>query len=248
MPNILFVFAHPDDETFSCGGTISRYAKDENTSVYLYCATLGEAGKTGNPPVCSREDLPKQRTFELFQAARQLGIDWVTLRNYGDGKLKDRDAKTLVRDISRTLKKVRPHVVVTFPPHGISGHPDHQVIQQATYEAVLSVQHLFLPRLYYVVIPESAAEGVDQAIHTTPEEDVTTAISVAGERKQIMLALQCHASQHLSIERVFPGVLQGEWENLRTVEYYQQVWPQAHKRNKRETDWFSDNEKSGGSH
>jgi len=42
----LFAFAHPDDETFTCGGSIARYADQGNTRLVLYCATRGEAGKT----------------------------------------------------------------------------------------------------------------------------------------------------------------------------------------------------------
>src|SRR5690606_818398 len=42
----LLVFAHPDDETFTCGGSIARYADRKDTRIVLYCATRGEAGKT----------------------------------------------------------------------------------------------------------------------------------------------------------------------------------------------------------
>ena len=39
----LFVFAHPDDETFSSGGTIAKLSKS-GVIVKLICATKGEAG------------------------------------------------------------------------------------------------------------------------------------------------------------------------------------------------------------
>ena len=52
----LLVFAHPDDETFTCGGSIARYADRKDTRIVLYCATRGEAGKTAGvcPPGTAR--------------------------------------------------------------------------------------------------------------------------------------------------------------------------------------------------
>jgi len=47
---ILFLLAHPDDETFGTGGTIARYAR-AGAEVHLATATRGEAGMVGEPPV-----------------------------------------------------------------------------------------------------------------------------------------------------------------------------------------------------
>ena len=43
---LLFVLAHPDDETLGNGGTIARYA-DEGIEVHLVTATGGEEGWFG---------------------------------------------------------------------------------------------------------------------------------------------------------------------------------------------------------
>jgi LmbE family N-acetylglucosaminyl deacetylase len=39
---LLFVGAHPDDETFGIGGTLAQYAA-AGVNVYYACATRGEA-------------------------------------------------------------------------------------------------------------------------------------------------------------------------------------------------------------
>jgi hypothetical protein len=92
----------------------------------------------------------------------------------------------------------------------------HQVVVQACDQAKNRLPF----KLYYVVIPQSAApEG--RSIFTTPDDDVTTYIDVTAHRQEIMEALRQHRTQHLSIERVFPGVLAGDWQQLRTTEYYQ---------------------------
>ncbi len=40
---LMFVGAHPDDETFGVGGTLAQYAAG-GVKVYYVCATRGEAG------------------------------------------------------------------------------------------------------------------------------------------------------------------------------------------------------------
>jgi LmbE family N-acetylglucosaminyl deacetylase len=46
---LMAVFAHPDDESFGIGRTISRYAADPDVRVVLVCATRGEAGEISDP-------------------------------------------------------------------------------------------------------------------------------------------------------------------------------------------------------
>lgn len=48
QPTLLAVFAHPDDEAFSVGGTLTHYAR-RGVRVVLACATRGEAGKITVP-------------------------------------------------------------------------------------------------------------------------------------------------------------------------------------------------------
>ncbi|PTX59875.1 LmbE family N-acetylglucosaminyl deacetylase [Melghirimyces profundicolus] len=216
---LMFVFAHPDDETFATGGTIVRYARRPDCETVLFCATRGEAGHPGTPALCPKEQLGEVREKELAEAADVLGIDRVILRDYGDGRLREAPFDQLVGDVEARIRREKPDAVVTFPPHGISGHPDHQVIQHATREAVARLGNVHQPFLYYIVIPQST--GIIRAAHTTPDREITHRIPVAPWRREIMEALRCHRTQHLSVERVFPGVLDGDWQLLRTTEFYQ---------------------------
>ncbi|GGE11111.1 PIG-L domain-containing protein [Marinithermofilum abyssi] len=218
---LLWVFAHPDDESFACGGTIARYAANGWRTV-LYCATRGDAGSPGTPPLCTPEQLGDVRADELSRAARVLGLDRVILRDYGDGRLTQYPQNELTRDIRQVIREEKPEVVITFPAEGISGHPDHRVIHQATVKAVQGLSQC-VPRLYFVVIPGSV--GRKSVPFPTPDDQVTHQIEVSPYREQIMRALQQHRTQHRSIERVFPGVMQGEWKSLRTREYYQAANP-----------------------
>ena len=49
MPlTLLAVFAHPDDESFACGGTLTRY-ESQGVRVVSICATRGEVGMISDP-------------------------------------------------------------------------------------------------------------------------------------------------------------------------------------------------------
>ena len=57
---LLAVFAHPDDEAFAVGGTLSRYAA-EGCKVHLVTATRGEAGRISGTGLATNANLPHVR-------------------------------------------------------------------------------------------------------------------------------------------------------------------------------------------
>src|ERR671913_414228 len=97
-PTILFIFAPPDDESFSGAGTAMKYAAKGVRSV-LVTATLGERGKSGDPPICTVEELPAVRERELRLAAEIIGFDELHLLGYRDRELSDAQPE----DIRRAL-------------------------------------------------------------------------------------------------------------------------------------------------
>src|ERR1700754_2914168 len=86
--SILFSFAHPDDESFAGGGTAMKYAS-EGARTILVTATRGERGKTGNPPVCSPEELGAWRERELREVVNIVKFDELHLLAYRDRELVD---------------------------------------------------------------------------------------------------------------------------------------------------------------
>ncbi len=69
---ILTFFAHPDDETMFLGGTFA-YLADRGAEIHFICATRGEGGDMGDPPICTREDLGQIREEELRCAVEHPG-------------------------------------------------------------------------------------------------------------------------------------------------------------------------------
>src|SRR3970282_1227322 len=83
---ILFVMAHPDDETFGPGGTIARYAHS-GEKVRLATPTREELGMIADPPVTDREHLWEVRARELLAAAEILGLAKVHFLGLVDGQV-----------------------------------------------------------------------------------------------------------------------------------------------------------------
>jgi LmbE family N-acetylglucosaminyl deacetylase len=136
MAAIAAVFAHPDDETFSIGGTIATYAA-RGVRWDLFCATDGDAGRSSGVPIGSRAELGALRRNELIAAARLLGVRGeIIARGHPDGGLAVVDPDDLVGDIVRFLRRARPDVVITFGPEGApNAHRDHRAISRAATAA-----------------------------------------------------------------------------------------------------------------
>ncbi|MEF2967703.1 PIG-L family deacetylase [Paenibacillus sp. M1] len=131
---LLAVFAHPDDETFICGGTLAKYAA-EGTEITLVSATRGEMGRRmGNPPYLNRETIAAARERELREACDCLGISRLHFLNIRDKTVEFIDEAHLTARIEALIAETQPDVVLTFHEK-LGGHPDHCAIGKLTTEA-----------------------------------------------------------------------------------------------------------------
>ncbi len=186
---LLAVLAHPDDETFLCGGTLARYAS-ESTRVSLICATRGEAGEISDPSLARPENLGEVREGELRAACRALGVQDLTILGYRDSGMEGAedndhpqafrraDMDEIVGHVVRIVRRTRPQVLLTFDPNGGYGHPDHITVHTAAVEAfsaaanpnrypdqiIRGLQPHRPERLYYAVFPRSAVKSIHAAM------------------------------------------------------------------------------------
>ncbi|WP_377888765.1 PIG-L deacetylase family protein [Alkalihalobacillus sp. R86527] len=226
MPKtILFAFAHPDDESFTCGGTLVELSQQKDTKTVLYSATAGDAGKCGEPPICTRENLASVRRDELTEAATHLGINELIIDDYQDGKLSELSPSTLKNRLINLIDHYKPDAVVTFPPHGLSGHSDHTAIQEATLQAVQEKESS-VKELYYTTFPQSLATETGNPAFADPDENITLIKSFTGDHmKTVQLALLAHKTQHLSVERVFPTIHHNNgFSKFNNKEYFIKAW------------------------
>lgn len=205
----LFIFAHPDDETFTSGGTIAKLTKSGNI-VKVISATKGEAGDLGDPPVSSRDKLGEIRVKEQLAAAKILGVNEVFFLNLPDGTLAKLRNEELVISILSIIKKEIPDTVVTFDKNGVSNHPDHIAISKAATVAYhqYSKTQLKKTKLYHTATPKSYLEIYEQKNLTysafgkqrgLPDHMITTKVRIDFEIKD--KASRKYKSQHKDWER-----------------------------------------------
>jgi len=172
--SLLAIYAHPDDEAFGTGGTISRYAS-EGAKVYLICATRGEVGEISDSSLATPETLGYVREDELRCAAETMGVTDLVFLDYRDsgmdGTPENLDCRAFINapalevilKLVYFIRKWRPETIVTFEPNGGYGHPDHIAIHRHTLAAFhAAADPNFHPelglswqasRLFYTVIP-----------------------------------------------------------------------------------------------
>jgi len=208
---ILCVFAHPDDESFGVGGALAAYAA-RGVSVDLLCATRGQAGQLGDPPVTTQENLGAVREEALREAAQLLGMREVVMLDYEDGQLCNVPYAPLLAAVMNAYRRLRPAAVVCFGPNGISGHPDHIVTHRAATEAFWRLRGEVpeLQRLYYPAIPRffrrrGAAMG---PITLGPDNTPNTEIPVPPEAFTAQLAALAKHAETQRDAREMSAVLQ----------------------------------------
>lgn len=131
MKKMLLSFAHPDDESFACGGTVAKYVK-AGWKVHCIVATNGDAGQVGDVVLGDGESVGDVRRKELKRAASELGIEAVAFLDYRDGALAGLPPGELEEKIHEKMTDFEPDVTITYDTTGVSNHPDHVKICYAT--------------------------------------------------------------------------------------------------------------------
>ena len=217
--SLLVVLAHPDDEIFH--GGILAHLSAQGVRVTLVCATNGEAGKA-HPSVGTVDDLGTLRTEELRLSCQRLGIEPPVLLGFHDSARGERqrhdDGRALANvdmlEVEQAIRQViadlKPHVILTFDPHGGYYHPDHLAVQRATTAAFFSSgtmgaaapERLFYGTLLRDVFRRLAddsrgrgiTDGLDPDVFGTAPEMVAVSFDAASFVQRKFLALAAHRS------------------------------------------------------
>ena len=197
--NILAFFAHPDDETILGGGTLSLLARSGARVNYL-CATRGEGGETGEPPLCSEAELGAVREHELVCAVGSLGGSSLTFLDYIDPRVGPdqqlyaytQDLTFLAVQVAATIRQFGIHAVITHGSNGEYGHPAHVITHQAARIAVESFGQN-APLLYTVAaaFPEHPWPRI-----SNPDDPAHLVLDITPVLAGKTQAALCHRTQH----------------------------------------------------
>jgi len=127
MLRLLCFTAHPDDEAGGFGGTLLRYA-ERGVETHVICLTPGQAA-THRGSAKTDDELSALRRGEFESSSKLLKISHGQVLDYPDGKLDRQDFFAVVADLTRRVREVRPHVVMSMGTEGaITAHPDHSMV------------------------------------------------------------------------------------------------------------------------
>jgi LmbE family N-acetylglucosaminyl deacetylase len=127
MHRLLCFTAHPDDEAGGFGGTLLHYG-EQGVETHVICLTPGQAA-THRGGAQSDEELSRMRRQEFATSCKLLRVASATVLDYPDGRLDRQDFMTVVQDLTRRVRALRPHVIITMGPEGaITAHPDHSMV------------------------------------------------------------------------------------------------------------------------
>lgn len=183
---LLVVLPHPDDESFSAGGTLAACADAGVRGVYL-CGTYGDMGRRmGRPAFANRESLRDVRERELREAGAVLGAE-VRMLGLRDKCVEFEDPHAVARRIRAVIDEVRPSSVITFYP-GYAVHPDHDALGWFTQLAVRGIVQEDRPRLLAAAVGDR-----ERNVAILGEPDVVADIAATRQRK--VDALKAHRSQ-----------------------------------------------------
>ena len=237
---MLLVHAHPDDETITTGGVIARYLA-EGAEVTVVTCTLGEEGEVigerwAGLVADQADQLGGYRVLELTSALAELGAGAPQFLG-GAGRWRDSgmagtpaaanprafvhaDPAVATGLLADLIRRLRPHVVITYDEHGGYGHPDHIQAHEVTMAAVSAAESVVdaasdaqawrVPKVYLTVAEEeSLAAGLARlgevpagwsvpAAGELPShrwEEITTEIDISGVLERKVRALAAHATQ-----------------------------------------------------
>ena len=191
------IHAHPDDQEFSVGGTLAKWAR-AGCEIISVIVTSGDSGS--NDPAkdgSHKQELAELREKEQLAANAVLGIKQTIFLHYPDGELEPTIA--LRKDLTRLIRQYKPDTVATGNPEAwfygdeYVNHPDHRAAAQAACEAVFPSAGT---RLIFTDLLAAGYEPHDvRRLYIHGTEKPNTWVDITDTMDLKVQALQQHVSQ-----------------------------------------------------
>lgn len=150
MPRLLAFIPHPDDESYSFGGTIALAAR-AGWDCYVECASSGERGKRHDGGDLAPNGVAEAREAELEASCRLLGADRPRFWGLPDGELRSHRGEQ--PRILAAITRLQPDLLLALGPDGAYGHPDHIALHRWVNEAWAALPAGRPPLLYAAFLP-----------------------------------------------------------------------------------------------
>ena len=199
---VLYIFPHPDDESFGPSGAINKQVR-EGHEVYLLTLTKGGATKIRFDLGLSVEEMGEVRYREMQNVSRVLGLSGMNVMDLPDSGLKLLDPRIIEEAVSAEIERLKPDVVVTYAVHGISGFQDHLVTHAAVKRVFCEMRDssVYPKRLCLLTVDKETSDMQKHfKLSYSSEEEIGCKIRLSEQDiEKAMEALDCYISYEKTI-------------------------------------------------
>jgi N-acetylglucosamine malate deacetylase 2 len=195
---ILYIFPHPDDESFGPAPVLSKQI-DQGHEVFLLTLTRGGATRVRHALGLSVAEMGEIRYQEMRKVEKVLRLSGMTVLDLPDSGLQEMDPREIEQVIAGHIQQLRPQVLVTYPVHGVSGFHDHLVTHAVVKRLYLEMKDQgadYLKRLAFFTIPNTTSQPIRPDLFVMKQSDpglIDCEIALTDADKKVLTeALRCY--------------------------------------------------------
>ena len=200
---ILYIFSHPDDESFGPAHAISKQQR-QGHEVYLLTLTRGGATRQRLKFGYSIKKMGEVRCQEMQCVARVLKLKELKVMDFPDSGLKEMDPRILEKAVAGEMVRIKPDIVITDAVHGISGFHDHLVTHAVVKHAFVDLKDSmdFPKRLaYHTITEENAKKFTHFHLNGSKPDEIDCIFRVDHiDEENNQKALDCYVSYRETID------------------------------------------------
>lgn len=203
MATILYIFPHPDDESFGPAPAIAHQVQ-RGDEVHLLTLTKGGATRMRHKYSLSVEEMGEVREKELTDVAKVLGIKSLTVLDFPDSQLKFLDPRSIEKSVAQHIDAVRPDIVVTYAVYGVSGFHDHLVTHAVVKRVFCEMRESrkWLKRLAFFTLASTNNVSGIHSLQCSKEEEVQVRIQAThANMSTFHQGLDCYTTYQEVIEQ-----------------------------------------------
>lgn len=205
---ILYVFPHPDDESFGPAGAMHAQLQ-QGHEVYLLTLTRGGATKQRFRLGISIDEMGEIRYKEMLAVEKTLGLSGMTVLDLPDSGLKNMDPREIEQVVANHIKEIKPDILVSYPVHGISGFHDHLVMHAVAKNVYLNLKDNgadYLKRLAFFTIRDNGDPEFKKPdgfrLKNSTEEEIDCIVQLSDENVEAFKkALACYKTYQEMIKK-----------------------------------------------
>jgi N-acetylglucosamine malate deacetylase 2 len=201
---ILYIFPHPDDESFGPAPAMAAQLR-QGHEVHLLTLTKGEATKQRHRLGVSKDEMGEIRYKEMLCVEKVLRLSGMTVLNLPDNELKLMNPIEIENVVEEQIHLLKPDVIVTYAVHGISGFHDHLVTHAVVKRVFCKLKAGKTPypkRLALFTLMKSVDKGSSYKLQGSPEEEIGFVEECSSEdMEKFNRALDCYKTYTEVIEK-----------------------------------------------